>query len=140
MKRKQIHLMAQRAFEFQMPSKLKLRSCTRGAFILSFSFLLRPGFAQDWLQWGGPNGDFTVETKGLAEKWPTDGPRHLWKRLLGDGYSSILYKDDQLFTMYGEDKSEVVIALEARTGGTKWEHRYSREFWPEILSKDTFPF
>jgi hypothetical protein len=34
-----------------------------------------PAMADDWLQWGGPNGDFTVEAKGLAEKWPTTGPK-----------------------------------------------------------------
>ncbi|MCH7674306.1 PQQ-like beta-propeller repeat protein [candidate division KSB1 bacterium] len=103
----------------------------RLVFILSILLVSRSVFGQDWLQWGGPAGDFKVKTTGLADKWPADGPGHLWKRPLGEGYSSILYKDGQLFTMYGEDKSEVVISLNAQTGATNWEHRYSREFWPE---------
>ena len=34
--------------------------------------------AADWLQWGGPAGDFTVEVEGLAEWWPPEGPETLW--------------------------------------------------------------
>jgi outer membrane protein assembly factor BamB len=88
--------------------------------------------SQDWLQWGGPNGDFTVAAEGLAEKWPDDGPSHIWKRPLGEGYSAILYKQGYLFTMYSEGDSEVVISLDAQTGRTNWEHRYARAFWPDM--------
>ena len=56
--------------------------------------------AGDWLQWGGPNGDFTVATDGLADGWPDEGPPLLWKRPLGDGFSSILFDEGRLYTMY----------------------------------------
>ncbi|MHC4427427.1 MAG: PQQ-binding-like beta-propeller repeat protein [Planctomycetota bacterium] len=88
--------------------------------------------AEDWLSWGGPNGDFTVDVKGLTETWPESGPKQLWKRALGDGYSSILHKDGRLYTMYRDGESEVVVALDAGTGKTLWEHRYPREPWPEM--------
>ncbi|UCG31709.1 MAG: hypothetical protein JSU68_08570, partial [Phycisphaerales bacterium] len=68
--------------------------------VLALLLLPRPALAEDWLQWGGPNGDFTVQTTGLADKWPADGPVQLWKRPLGDGYSSILCKSGRLFTAY----------------------------------------
>jgi len=113
-------------------ARLQRRSCTLRAGLLSVLLLAHPGLAEDWLQWSGPNGDFTVETKGLAEKWPEDGPRQLWKRPLGDGYSSILYKGGRLFTMYRDGNDGVVISLDAQTGGTNWEHRYSRELWAEM--------
>ncbi|MEM1179680.1 MAG: PQQ-binding-like beta-propeller repeat protein [Acidobacteriota bacterium] len=88
--------------------------------------------AADWLQWGGPNGDFTVESEGLADGWPKDGPTTLWKRPLGGGYSSILVHGDRLFTMYREGDEEVVAALEAATGKTVWAHRYTPSFWPDM--------
>lgn len=91
-----------------------------------------PGLAEDWLQWGGPNGDFTANAQGLAETWPVEGPSQLWKRPLGDGYSSILCKGGQLFTMYRDGDTGVMVSLDARTGGTNWEHRYSRKIWPEM--------
>ena len=78
-----------------------------------------------WPQWGGPNRNFQVATAGLAETWPEEGPKHLWKRRLGDGYSSIVVDDELLFTMYrkGASTREYTVALEAATGKTVWEHR-----------------
>ncbi|MCP4658356.1 MAG: PQQ-binding-like beta-propeller repeat protein, partial [bacterium] len=92
--------------------------------------------AGDWLQWAGPNGDFTVEAEGLAERWPEDGPKTLWKRPLGEGYSAILYTDGRLFTMYRDGEQEVVVSLDAQTGATKWEHRYEADLWPDM--RDAF--
>lgn len=88
--------------------------------------------AADWLQWGGPHGNFTVDTTGLAESWPETGPKQLWKRPLGPGYSSILCKDERLYTMYLDGDHEVVVSLDARTGETIWTDRYSRELWPDM--------
>ncbi|MEO1084426.1 MAG: PQQ-binding-like beta-propeller repeat protein, partial [Acidobacteriota bacterium] len=91
-----------------------------------------PGHANDWVQWGGPNGDFTVESEGLAEGWPEEGPKTLWRRPLGSGHSSILAHGGRLFTMYRDGDQEVVIALDAATGKTVWEHRYVTELWPDM--------
>jgi outer membrane protein assembly factor BamB len=54
----------------------------------------------DWPRWGGPAGDFKVETDGLAKKWPDEGPKRLWARDLGDGYSSITSDGERLYTLY----------------------------------------
>lgn len=78
-----------------------------------------------WPQWGGPSRNFTVKTEGLADKWPDGGPRKLWHRTLGDGYSSIVYDDGVLYTMYRKERTnaeEFAVALDAQTGGTVWEH------------------
>lgn len=87
-----------------------------------------------WPQWGGPDRDFTVEARGLAESWPETGPPIFWSRPLGTGHSSIVSDGDRLFTMYrlgnGRqrggpfDAEETVIALDAATGKTLWEHSY----------------
>jgi hypothetical protein len=42
-----------------------------------------------WLQWGGPHRNFQTEAK-LPDAWPAAGPKILWRRPLGEGYSSIL--------------------------------------------------
>jgi len=87
-----------------------------------------------WRQWGGPNRNFIVEATGLAEKWPETGPRMIWSRPLGPGHSAILADDGLLFTMFrignGRtrqgpwESSESVVALDAATGKTVWEHKY----------------
>ena len=46
----------------------------------------------------------------------------MWKRPLGEGYSSPAVENGVLYTMYGKPREEVVIAANAETGKTLWEH------------------
>jgi outer membrane protein assembly factor BamB len=96
------------------------------ATVFSFSVLGANARAQ-WPQWGGPSRDFTVDTQGLADQWPEDGPRRLWHRPLGSGFSAIVVDDGMLFTMYRKDKKdayEYTIALDAATGKNVWQKRH----------------
>lgn len=91
-----------------------------------------------WPQWGGPTRDFKAPAVRVAASWPASGPKSLWSRDLGDGYSAIVTDGDALFTMYRPPKGvlatmtskftgsdpEAVIALDAATGRTRWEHVY----------------
>lgn len=93
-----------------------------------------------WPQWGGPHGDFKVGVKGLADKWPDSGPKQLWSRNLGDGYSGISSDGDRLYTMYRveDDKKDlhqdVVVCLEAKTGKTIWEYKYDAPFSEKMVA------
>ena len=90
------------------------------------------GCASDkWLQWGGSGRDFS--SAGTIS-WSGDGPREIWRRELGEGYSGILADGDRLFTMLRRGDDEVVIALEADTGKTIWEYAY-----PAPLPKEADP-
>jgi outer membrane protein assembly factor BamB len=91
----------------------------------------------NWTQWGGPSRDFVSTATGLANSWPEGGPAKLWSRQLGDGYSGILVEGATVYTMYSirDEKdnfkgSEVVVALDAGTGKTKWEYKYDAP-WPK---------
>jgi len=80
-----------------------------------------------WLQWGGPHRNFQTEAK-LPHKWPPAGPKIVWRRALGEGYSSILVENNVLYTMYRNAGTEFVIAADAGTGKTIWEYSYSAPF------------
>lgn len=108
---------------------------TVGVFLVVSVSVAPHAVGQDWLGWGGPRGDFTIEPQGIAEAWPEGGPRQLWKRTLGDGYSAILRQGDALFTAYHDKGDEVVLALDAKTGATKWEHRQKVEFWRDMTKQ-----
>ena len=93
------------------------------------------GMATEWRRWGGPNGNFVVANSPLlADSWPPGGPPEIWSRPLGAGHSAILAGDGRLFTMYrvahGQggtgpfDPEESVIAMDAVTGDTLWQHTY----------------
>src|ERR1700752_5293048 len=73
-----------------------------------------------WTQWGGPNRNFKTEASGLKDTWPASGPRVVWKRALGDGYSSTVVENDTLYTMYARSGQEVVLAAKGETGETIW--------------------
>lgn len=87
--------------------------------------------SSDWAQWGGPHRDFKSEATGLAPTWPAAGPRKIWSRELGDGYSAIAVAGGRLFTMYRKGEQDVVISLDAASGKTVWEYAYDAPFWKE---------
>jgi len=78
-----------------------------------------------WTQWGGPTQDFRAASTGLAASWPEAGPRKLWTRELGEGYSAILVDSGRLYTMYRDGDQEAVACLNSKTGETVWEHKYA---------------
>ena len=87
--------------------------------------------SKDWSQWGGPQRNFKSSITGLATTWPAAGPRRLWERELGDGFSAIAAEDGKLFTMYRKGEQEVVVALDAASGKTLWEYGYAAPFWKQ---------
>jgi len=106
--------------------------------VLLLAFLILPAstaMAQsaDWTQWGGPNRNFKSSTTGLASSWPASGPRKLWSRDLGDGYSAIAAEGGRLYTMYRSGEQDVVVSLDAATGKTLWEFRYDAAFTKEYV-------
>ncbi len=78
-----------------------------------------------WSQWGGPNRNFMVDSKGLANSWSAEGPKKLWKRDLGEGHSSVVTDGEKLYTMYRSGEKEVAISLDPKTGKTIWEYSYN---------------
>jgi len=119
------------------PSKGQIRACgVRRA--LSVALLLgtiHTTAQADWPQWGGPGRDFQAPTGPLASSWPEDGPKPIWKRELGNGYSSIALNDGRLFTMYRNGKEEIVVALDAATGKTLWEHKYEAPAFKDMETR-----
>jgi outer membrane protein assembly factor BamB len=91
----------------------------------------------EWRQWGGPGRDFHVQAGPLADIWPNGGPPVLWERPLGLGHSAIVVDEGRLFTLYRPGRQvsrkgpwearEVIVALDAATGKTIWEHEYPSE-------------
>lgn len=83
-----------------------------------------PLCAADWPRFGGPTGDFQVTPADSPWRWPEGGPRKLWQRELGDGYSSIVVEGTALYTMYRRGEQEVIVSLSTGDGHTLWEHAY----------------
>ena len=81
-----------------------------------------------WPQWGGPSRNFVTDAPALATTWPAGGPRRIWQRPLGDGYSGIVSDGATLYTMYRAGEQDAVVAIDASTGKTPWETKYDAPF------------
>jgi len=93
-----------------------------------------------WTQWGGPNRNFHTQAAGIKEQWPASGPKVLWKRPLGEGYSSTAVEGGVLYTMYGPSGQEIVLAADAQTGKTIWEHSTPVNFRSDYPEMGTGPY
>ena len=93
-----------------------------------------------WTQWGGPNRNFQTQAVGLKDTWPASGPPVIWKRPLGEGYSSASVENDVLYTMYGRPGQEVVTAIDAKTGATMWETRNAMTFQSDAPEMGNGPY
>ncbi len=103
------------------------------ALVLPATVFAEP--TENWTQWGGPRHDFMAPARDLAASWGEHGPRRLWSRQLGDGYSTILVEDGRLYTMYRAGDQEAVVCMEAATGETIWEHRYDHDAHPAHITQ-----
>ena len=108
-----------------LPTSVQTSFATFLVSLAAASIVLGQGPPDAWPQLGGPTRNFQVDSAPLASTWPEDGPVTLWKRPLGEGYSSIVVDGDLLVTMYREDDDEVIVGLDASTGATRWRHAYA---------------
>lgn len=89
--------------------------------------------AQEWGQWGGPMRDFSLPANTVINPWGESGLESVWSAELGDGSSTIVTDGKTLYTIYrtydGETigQEEIVAAIDAATGKTKWEYKYAAE-------------
>jgi outer membrane protein assembly factor BamB len=122
------------------------RSFARATLVVWLAASFGRAQSPEWPQWGGPSRDFKAPSRGLAPAWPAAGPKELWTRPLGEGYSAIAAEGGVLYTQYRPTKGalsaivsrftgsspEVVAALDAATGRTLWEHVYEAPVHPKM--------
>ena len=101
---------------------LKLRPTLAVVIAATALILAHPASAQ-WERFGGPEGDHVIP-KSKLQPWGDSGPKELWSRDLGGGYSEILVRGNRLYTMFRRGDDEVITALDAKSGETIWEHGY----------------
>ncbi len=93
-----------------------------------------------WTQWGGPRRNFQTDATGIKDVWPATGPRVVWKRALGEGYSAPVVENSVLYGMYGKSGQEVVFAANAETGQTLWEHVTPMTFQSDAPAQGNGPY
>jgi outer membrane protein assembly factor BamB len=87
--------------------------------------------AADWPHFLGPNYDHTSAETGLLHDWPAEGPRKVWEYAKGSGHSTPVVSGGRAIVFHAEGKTEIVDAVDARTGERQWRHQYDAPFTPE---------
>lgn len=96
--------------------------------------------AADWSNYRGPDyNGITSETDWKAS-WGDSGPKELWKKSIGIGFSSVTVADGRVFAMGNTGKktnTDIVYCFDAVTGEEKWKHPYPCPLEPKYYEGGT---
>ena len=80
-----------------------------------------PSASSDWSQWRGPNRDGQSTGPQWPDRLDKNSLERQWSVPLGPSYSGPIVSDQLVFTTETKnEKSEVVFALERKTGEERW--------------------
>ena len=86
------------------------------------------GAAPDWPQFLGPARNGVYSGPPLAETWPAAGPPKVWQKSVGEGFAGPVVVGDRVILFHRVEDEEVVEALDARTGKTRWRYAYQTAY------------
>lgn len=84
--------------------------------------------ASDWPQFLGPSRTGIYVGAPLNEKWPSAGPRVIWRKQIGQGLSGPVVAGSQLILFHRVDDREVVECFDALTGASNWRYAYPTSY------------
>src|SRR4030095_16087832 len=93
--------------------------------------VLRPGaqtVAADWPQYLGPQCDGVYRGPALGDTWGSSGPKVVWTKPVGQGFSGPVVADGRLILFHRVGDREVVQSLDARTGAEQWSYGYPTSY------------
>jgi outer membrane protein assembly factor BamB len=85
--------------------------------------------ALDYTQWRGRTRDGAASAFVPPSRWPAQLTRR-WKVEVGEGYATPLVVDRIVYTFTRRDGREVMTALDAATGRTRWQTGYDAPYAP----------
>src|SRR5437870_8727700 len=105
---------------------MKTRSLAAAALLFAASMFLSIflAHADDWPQWRGYHRDGTSNERGWLAEWPAEGPKKLWEKDIGIGYSSFSVSKGRLYTMGNVNEEDSIYCFDTKTGNLIWKHVY----------------
>lgn len=79
---------------------------------------------EDWYRWRGPNHDGISLESGWSNQWPGGKPKIAWRQSVGIGFSSIVVRGDNAFTIGHQDGQDVIVCLSVSDGSELWRYGY----------------
>ena len=82
----------------------------------------------DWPQILGPERNGVYSGPALASSWPPGGPRKIWEKPVGQGFAGPVVVGASVILFHRVANQEIVEALDARTGETRWRYAYATAY------------
>lgn len=90
--------------------------------------------AGDWPQILGEKRNGIAPSEKLAESWAATGPRVLWNRPIGSGFSGVAVATGRVFVFDRQKDQERVTAVAADTGKQLWQSSFKANFVPAYVN------
>ena len=78
----------------------------------------------DWPQFFGPTRNGVYRGSALLETWPSGGPKVVWRKDVGEGFSGPVVTQGHLILFHRVNNREIVEALDPLTGAPQWKYDY----------------
>jgi len=115
----------------------KLKHCPLKQCALLFVLLVcSSAGAADWPQFLGMQRDGTSTETGLARNWPAAGPRRVWQKEIGSGYSGPVVAGERLILFHRIKDREVIECLKTEDGSRNWQFSYPTRFEDDFRKGD----
>jgi outer membrane protein assembly factor BamB len=79
---------------------------------------------RDWPQFLGPDRNGVYDGAPLLESWGANGPRVVWRKQVGQGFSGPVVVENRLILFHRVGNREVVEAFDTRSGTSEWQYGY----------------
>jgi outer membrane protein assembly factor BamB len=99
-----------------------LASCAVLASFLAGAVPARAEKDGDWPQFLGPQRNGVSTETGINLDWKVKAPRTIWKKPLGNGFSSLAIAGDRLVTQTKRDDRDIVVCLAVEDGKELWTY------------------
>lgn len=73
-----------------------------------------------WNQFRGPDRSGISSETGLLRQWPETGPKELWRRPLGEGFSGISVVGERFCTLFATGEEEFLACFRTQDGEELW--------------------
>jgi outer membrane protein assembly factor BamB len=84
--------------------------------------------AEDWPQFLGPARNGVYSGNDLAAKWVPSGPAVVWKKDVGQGFSSPVVSQGRMILFHRIGDKETIEALDENTGRAIWKFDYPTHY------------
>jgi outer membrane protein assembly factor BamB len=81
--------------------------------------------AADWPQYGGQKRDNISSETGLADSWPSSGPKVLWETQVSDGYSGASIVEGKAYLTDRDGDNSLLRCFDMKSGKELWKVSFS---------------